>query len=69
MKLADRIRAHPAVDTLHDEREYHRGKHVGGGWFCYLNPGWEWSEQTCFGDEELSKIWSLVKEAKKIQTT
>ncbi len=64
--LVDRIRAHPAVDQVLDERERSRGRVVGGGWFIYLKRGWIWSEQTGFGDESLLRLWPLVKEATRM---
>lgn len=57
MKLIDRIRQHPAVEACYDENE---------GFFTYLKPGWEWSEQRCFGTETLTEAWRLVKESKKV---
>jgi hypothetical protein len=61
MKLADRIRAHPAVDQLSIEPDEY-----GTSYFVYLNSGWEWSGQKCFGGETLREMWSLVKEASKV---
>jgi hypothetical protein len=62
MKLLDRIRNHPAVESVSDEREWE-----GGVLFVYLADGWEWSEQRSFGCETVSEAWSLTKAARKVE--
>lgn len=56
--MEQRIREHPAVQSY----DANYGEH-----FVNLKPGWEWSGQRSFGDETASKVWKLVKQAKKVK--
>lgn len=61
MKIIDRIRALPSVGMVSVEPGDY-----GTCYFVYLNPGWEWSGQRCFGDESIREVYKLAKEATQI---
>ena len=61
-KLADKIRSHPRVESLEDERSY------GNGWWVYLNKGFAYGhvgdatgEAHCFSEDTLSDMWRSLK--------
>lgn len=59
--LKDKIRAHPAVQSVDDGGP--------GDFFVNLKPGYEWSGQRSFGTDNASHAARLLKEVTKIQSS